>query len=368
MTDGRRRILDVLSMTDGRRRILDMLSQGKITVDEAERLLRALNGSSHPEDRVEDAIEGRLKSLDRLGETLASELENSVREQVTVVLDDEEQASTHDDTFEVGDSPRLDVQSFKGLVRVTAGEPGSIRVRAKLSDPRTVEYSAVQQGDTIRVEASPRGRSSGFLSGLFGSNLGLSIEVTAPNATELDVVTTNGLVEIDGMERGGTVRTSNGPVRVSDLKGDLGATTSNGPITVKGFQGSAKLTSSNGPISIQDGHGGFQVQSSNGAITLQGVLEPGSRNSLATSNGGIKVALDAEPSLKLTASTVNGQVRCEIPGFVVSEDSQHQRPRRHGGRAKKLEGKVGEGEAELVAQTVNGTITVRSPDIEESEE
>jgi len=368
MTDGRRRILDVLSMTDGRRRILDMLSEGKITVEEAERLLKALNSGSHPEDRVQDAIEGRLKSLDRLGETLSDEIENSVREQVTVVLDDEDQASVHDDTFEVGDSPRVDVQSFKGLVRVTAGEPGSIRVRAKLSDPRTVEYSVVQQGDAIRVEASSRGRSSGFLSGLFGSNLGLSIEVTAPNETEIDVVTTNGLVEIDGMERGGTVRTSNGPVRVSDLKGDLGATTSNGPITVKGFQGSAKLTSSNGPISIQDGHGGFQVQSSNGAITLQGVLEPGSRNNLATSNGGIKVALGGEPSLKLTASTVNGRVRCEIPGFVASEDGQHQRPRRHGGRARRLEGTVGEGEAELVAQTVNGTITVRSTDIDELEE
>ena len=345
-----------------------MLSEGKITVDDAERLLKALNGSSHPEDRVQDAIEGRLKPLDRLGESLASEVENSVREKVTVVLDEQDQAPVHDDTFEVGDGPRLHVRSPKGLVRVTAGEPGSIRVRASLSDPRTVEYSAVQEGDTIRVEASPRGRSRGLLSGLFGSNFGLSIEVTAPNATELDLEATNGLVEIEGMKRGGTVQTSNGAVRVTDLEGDLSATTSNGTITVKGFQGSAKLTSSNGPISIEDGHGGFQVQSSNGAITLQGHLEPGSRNSLATSNGGIKVALDSEPSLKLTASTVNGRVRCEIPGFVASEDSQHQRPRRHGGRARKLEGTVGEGEAELVAQTVNGTITVRSPGIDESEE
>ena len=357
MADGRRRILDVLSMTDGRRRILDMLSEGKITVDEAERLLMALNGGSHPKDRVQDAIEGRLESLDRLGETLADKLENSVREKVTVVLDEKDQAPVHDDTFEVGDSPRLHVRSPKGLVRVTAGEPGSIRVRASLSDPRTVEYSAVQEGDTIRVEASPRGRSSGFLAGLFGSNFGLSIEVTAPSATELDLEATNGLVEIEGMKRGGTVLTSNGAVRVADLEGDLSATTSNGTITVKGFQGSASLTSSNGPISVEDGHGGFQVQSSNGTITLQGDLEPGSRNSLATSNGGIKVTLDGEPSLKLTATTVNGKTRCEIPGFVASVDKRRE-----------LKGTVGEGEAELVAQTVNGTITVRQAGIDKSEE
>lgn len=344
-------------MNDERRRVLDMLAEEKITVEDAERLLKALIRGSYFEDRVQDAIEGGVDSAGQLGGTPTDDSGSSARKQVTVVLDEEDQASTHDDTFEVGDTPRLDVHSFAGLVRVSPGEPGSIRVLANM-DPRAVEYSAVQEGDTVRVEAKSKGRSGGFLAGLFGSRAGLSIEVTAPVTTELEVVTTNGLVEIEGMKRGGTVRTSNGPIRIGAFEGDLDATTSNGPITVKGFEGSADLTSSNGPISIDDGHGEIQASSSNGAIRLQGTLRPGSRNSLATSNGGISVALDGEPSLKLTATTVNGRARCEIPGFVASVDRRHQGPRRHGRRARELEGTVGKGEAELVAKTVNGTITV----------
>ena len=38
-------------MTDERRRILDMLSEGKITVEEAERLLEALQGTHRVETK-----------------------------------------------------------------------------------------------------------------------------------------------------------------------------------------------------------------------------------------------------------------------------------------------------------------------------
>ena len=65
-------------------------------------------------------------------------------------------------------------------------------------------------------------------------------------------------------------------------------------------------------------------------------------------NGNIKVALDAEPSLKLTAATVNGRIRCEVPGFVASVEKRQQ-----------LKGTVGEGEAELIAKTVNGSIAIQ---------
>ena len=196
-------------MSDERRRVLDMLAEEKITVDEAERLLKALKGGSYVEDRVQDAVEGGLKSLDRLGETLAEEIEHGIRKQITVVVDEEDQASVHDDAFEVGDSPRLDVRSFNGPVRVSAGEPGSIRVQAKLKDPQAAKYSAVQLGDTIKVDATLRGRTGGFLSGLFGQQSGADIEVTVPAATSVGLFTSNGPIVLRGTASGGTLETSN---------------------------------------------------------------------------------------------------------------------------------------------------------------
>ena len=335
-------------MGDERRRILDMLSEGKITVDDAERLLKALNGGSYLEDRVQDAIEGSVNSLGRLGETLTEEIRGGARERVTVVLDEEDEASARDDTFDVGDSPSLDVRSFNGPVRVSAGEPGSIRVRTKLKAPRTVKYSSLQQGDVIKVEATPRGRSSGFLSGLFEQHWGPDIEVTVPVATSVDLATSNGPIELRGTAAPGTVKTSNSRIQIEKFKGDLKAQTSNGRITVEALEGSAGLTTVNGRVSIDGGHGRFDVTTSNGRIGFQGSMEPGGRNRLVTSNGRIEVVLDAEPSLRVEASTVNGRARCELPGFLASADT-----------GRKLEGIVGEGEAELVAKTVNGGITIR---------
>ena len=253
-----------------------------------------------------------------------------------------------DDTFAVGDNPRLVVRGFNGRIRVRAGEPGSICVRARLKKPREIKYSAVQEGDLVTVEAKPDRQSAGFPPGFSRQNSGANIEVVVPVATSVDLATSNGPVELRGTENGGTVQTKNGPIRVENFKGDLNATTKNAPIAVKTLSGSAELSSSNGRVSIEDAHGRFDARTTNGPIKLQGSIEPGNSNRLSTVNGSIRVALDDGPSLKLTAATVNGRVRCEVPGFVASIEKRH-----------KLEGTVGEGETELIAETKNGSITIQ---------
>ena len=347
-------------MTEERRRVLDMLAEGKVTVEEAERLLEALQGTHRVKTRkgcgidapippipgveaVQDTLEGLEEGLEGLEESLSgwSESENDAR-------DKEGKTSMRDDTFAVGDNPRLVVRGFNGRIRVHAGSPGSIRVRARLKNPHGIEYSAVQEGDLVTVEAKSDRQSEEFLHGFSRQRSGANIEVTVPVTTSVDLATSNGPVELQGTEGGGAVHTKNGPIRVENFKGDLNATTKNAPITVKTLSGSAVLATLNSRVSIEDAHGRFEVRTTNGSIKFQGSIEPGNGNRLATSNGNIKVALDAEPSLKLTAATVNGRVRCEVPGFVASVDKRH-----------KLKGTVGEGEAELTAKTVNGSIAIQ---------
>ena len=334
-------------MTEERRRVLDMLSEGKISVDEAERLLEALRVDHGVRQPKSDTFGEAFRALDGLGESIVEAAEGATRKRVTVVLDREDEASTRDDAFEVGANPRIEVRSFNGRVRVKAGEPGSIRVSAKLRNPRGVEYSAVQEGDIVKVVAKPRQRSGGVLSGLFGHHSGANIHVVVPASTNVDIVTSNGPAELRDTERGAAIQTSNGPIMVERLSGDLNGQTSNGPITVHTLCGSADLTTSNGRVLIDDGHGRFDVTTSNGPIGFWGTMEPGGRNRFSTSNGSIDMMLDGEPNLKLQASTVNGKLRCDLPGLVASVDTN-----------QKLEGTVGKGEAELAAKTVNGAITI----------
>lgn len=310
-------------MVEERRRVLDMLADGKVTVAEAERLLQALQGT-HP---VKIRKRRRIKARSEGSET-----------------------DMRDDTFAVGASPRLVVRGFNGRIRVRAGEPGSIRVRARLKKPRGIQYRAVQQGDLVTIEAKPAQQSEELLPGLSRQHAGANIEVTVPVPTNVDLATGNGPVELRGTEGGAAVQTKNGPIRVEQFKGDLNATTKNAPITIKTLAGSAELTTTNSRVSIEDARGRFNAQTTNGTIKFHGSIAPGSGSTLATTNGNIKVALDAEPSLALTATTVNGRVRCGIPGFVASVETRH-----------KVQGTVGGGEAELTAQTVNGTIAIQQP-------
>ena len=344
-------------MTEERRRILDMLSEGKVTVEDAERLLEALQGT-HRETHKGRGIDAPLSpipsvealspipgvevlqdTLEGLEESLSeSDSDNDAR-------DEDDKTSMRDDTFAVGGNPRLVVRGFNGRVRVRAGEPGSIRVRARLKKPHEVKYSAAQEGDLVTVEAKPDRPAEGFR---HGQSSGANIEVTVPGTTSVDLATSNGPVELRGTEGGGEVQTKNAPIRVEQFKGDLNATTKNGSITVKTLSGSAELSTMNSRVSIEDGRGRFEVRTINGPIKFQGSMEPKSHNKLSTLNGNIKVALDAEPSLVLTAATTNGRVRCEVPGFVAAIEKRH-----------KLEGTMGTGEAELIAETKNGSIVVQ---------
>ena len=344
-------------MTEERRKVLDMLSEGKINAEEAERLLEALQ-DTHRETRKGRGIGALQDTFEGLGEEIEKGLEKGLEgleeslsgwsESDNGDRDEDGKTSMRDDTFAVGTNPRLVVRGFNGRIRVRAGEPGSIRVRARLKKPRGIKYSAVQEGDLVTVEAKPDRQSEGFLQGFSRQSSGANIEVVVPVTTSVDLATSNGPVELQGTESSGTVQTKNGPIRVENFKGDLNATTQNAPITVKTLSGSAELSTSNGRVSLEDTRGRFDARTTNGTIKFQGSIEPGNSNRLSTTNGNIKVALNAEPSLKLTAATVNGRVRCEVPGFVASVEKR-----------QKIEGTMGAGEAELIAETKNGSIVIQ---------
>ena len=351
-------------MTEERRKVLDMLSEGKVTVEEAERLLEALQ-DTHRETRKGRGIDAPIPGIETLQDTLeglGDEIGKGLEEGLAGLeeslsgwseseedpRDEDGKTSMRDDAFAVGDNPRLVVRGFNGRIRVRAGEPGSIRVRARLKKPRGIKYSAVQEGDLVTVEAKPDRQSEGFLHGFSRQSAGANIEVTVPVTTSVELSNSNGPVELRGTEGSGEVQTKNAPIRVEQFKGDLNATTKNGSIAIKTLSGSAELSTMNSRVSVEDGHGRFEVRTINGPIKFQGSMEPKSHNRLSTLNGNIKVALDAEPSLTLKAATTNGRVRCEVPGFVAAVEKRHQ-----------LKGTMGTGEAELIAETQNGSIVVQ---------
>jgi Putative adhesin len=218
------------------------------------------------------------------------------------------QTETRDDTFSVGATPKIVVSNDNGQIDVVTGNEGTVNVRATIRRPDDVEYSVVQEGDTVRVEAQV---SSGW-GWVFGTDApGVDITVTLPADTNVDL------------------RTSNGGIEVVDI------------------QNSGKLWTANGRISLENVKGEFEVNAMNGAIDFRGEMTAGGTNQLTTINGSVEVTLLGEPSVKLDAATSNGAIICKLP--IAATESG----------ANRLVGVVGGGDAGLVIKTLNGSIKVQ---------
>ena len=231
-----------------------------------------------------------------------------------------------DDSFTVGESPRVVVSGGNGRIIVNPGTDGTVSVQATLRKPDELEYQTTQEGETISVEAKEKSR--GIFN--FGGSPGADIEITAPPNTRVELRTSNGRVEVYGMHQSGTVRTSNGKIVMEDVIGDFNISTGNGAVTI------ARAT------------GTFDVETSNGRIAFDGELAPGGDNRLTTVNGSVEIKLQGTPSVRLDASTQNGSVTTSLP--ILSTSS---------GDERHLVGTIGAGDAQLFVRTSNGSVMIR---------
>ena len=232
---------------------------------------------------------------------------------------------TRDDSFAVGESPTVVVTGDNGRIIVNPGTDGTVRVEATLRRPEDLEYETTREGQTISVVA--REKDHGLFD--FGVSSGADIEITAPSDTRVELQTSNGEVEVYGMHRSGAVRTSNGEITVEDVAGKFDISTTNGSVTI----GLASGT--------------FDVGTVNGRIKFDGELAPGGDNRMTTVNGSVQIKLHGTPSVELDAASVNGSVTSGFPILVTSS-----------GDKGRLVGTIGAGEAELLVEAVNGSVTI----------
>ncbi|MFC2078986.1 DUF4097 domain-containing protein [Candidatus Bipolaricaulota bacterium] len=248
---------------------------------------------------------------------------------------------TRDDSFAVGGSVRLVVDSENGSIEVVAGSDSEVRVQATLRGADRIEYETEQDGDTITVTSRRTRRV------LFGFGSGTDLVITVPISTVVDLETSNGRIELQGIHGSGTLNTSNGKIALENVAGDFAGDTSNGSITIDAMEGSARFHTSNGRVDLSDVIGEVDVESSNGRISFRGEMTPGGRNRLTTSNGSVNVELRGIPSVSLDASTSHGDVSSELPILITVM------------KERELSGTIGDGEADLYIRTSNGDVTIR---------
>ncbi|UCF10663.1 MAG: DUF4097 family beta strand repeat protein [Candidatus Bipolaricaulota bacterium] len=222
-------------------------------------------------------------------------------------------------TFAVSGRVDLDVLTSNGQVTVH-GVPGatSVDVTATLtsrgnteaaasSRVRQIEIHMTQTGDRVALVYRAQEQPSAVR-----SNSGVSFVVTVPVLADVELTTSNGAIEVTGIEGTVGASTSNGRITASSIAGALAADTSNGRIDIDAVHGTITLETSNGAIAMDDVQGAVQAETSNGAIHFAGTFA-GDAHRLETSSGLIEVLVHPTASLHFDARTSNGSITATLP-------------------------------------------------------
>jgi DUF4097 and DUF4098 domain-containing protein YvlB len=234
-------------------------------------------------------------------------------------------SQTIDRTFDVRPGATFALDNVNGHVTVTSWDQPRIRVHAvktvsRADNPRgalnelQVEMTPRDGGVTVHT-IYPKRSGSGFLDFLAGnwggSDEKVEYDVTVPRSMSLELETTNGPIEVNGVSGTLKAETTNGQVVLARCAGNVDASTTNGSVKAE------LLTVARDRM-----------------------------NRLSTTNG--RIVLKVPPSLaaEIDASTTNGSIESELP--VTTHSIGHH----------SLRGTINGGGASLRLRTTNGSIAI----------
>jgi len=314
-------------MHEERAKILDMLSEGKITAEESEGLLKALK----------EKRSGRWPVLDWIASLFGAQAEYT-----------EEQ----DWTLDGAGVSLITAQTENGSISLCGSDQDQVTVRAWKKVRAPSEEAAKEFAAQVQVHVERQGSEIQIYKEHpkppIGIAVSVSYEMSCPRKVDL------------------SLHTSNGAIHIHQVDGTVEAVTANGAIELHGGAGQVKLRTTNGAVRVQDAMGHVQADTSNGKILVStDRLEEGI---FATSNGAIDVKV-REGNGPVAARTSNGAIHVALPtGFSGQLDARTTHGHVHAGLPissteegrNRLVGQIGDGgETTITLRTVNGSIHVR---------
>jgi len=227
-------------------------------------------------------------------------------------------------------------QTHNGSITIAGADVTDCNVTATITARAITEENAKKLAEQIKIKLEPWGDKLTTKidkpTFRFNQSVSVSLNVTVPNTTNLELTTHNGAVSI------------------TNITGRLNGTTHNGKVTTEQVSGSTKLRTHNGSVICRQVSGDTQLKTHNGSIKVyySDAAPSVCDISLITYNGGIELATPSNFSGEVDASTHNGSIRTDLPITIVGKVSKN-----------KLTGKIGTGQGNLHLETHNGSIRVR---------
>ncbi len=228
-------------------------------------------------------------------------------------------------TFTVNGRPALVVRNDSGKVFIHTGSSGTVIVQEKkyaegidsTLDNMNVTYYQEEPTNKIGVIGN---EERGFF---FGSH-GIDLDITVPNASDVEVQTGAGSVTIDGVNGQASVQTGSGSITANSLNGQETLKTGSGGIQINDLKGQATMGTGSGSIYMRQAQlsGQSIVKTGSGSIAFAGTLDPHGRYHFETGSGSVNLALPASSAFHLTTSTGSGSTSNDFGSTSVGNGQQ----------------------------------------------
>ena len=221
-------------------------------------------------------------------------------------------------SFTLDDGGRFSISNVNGSITVTGGRGDNVEIVAiKKADNQDgldeIEIEISHSASEIVVETELGDSHSWFSLG--DSSGSVTYEIIVPAGTMLD-----------------SVETVNGDVNISGVSGMVVAESVNGDLTIRDLEGDVALATVNGGVDAE--------------FTK---CEGQQRMKAETVNGRVTITLPEDADVQVSADTLNGGINGRDFGLVTDK----------GFVGSDLNGKIGDGNARLNIDTVNGSIKIR---------
>jgi hypothetical protein len=227
-------------------------------------------------------------------------------------------------------------ETHNGSITMTGGEVSECSLTATIVTRARTDEEAQELSDQVSLTLVPSGDRLTLKidkpTHLVNKSISVSLDVSVPSKTSLDLLT------------------HNGAVRITDITGHVDATTHNGKTTADNVSGTTILKTHNGEIRCREVSGDTKLETHNGGVDVvySETASPVCDVSIVTHNGGIDFTSPPGFSAQVNASTHNGHVHTDLPITVTGNVSKSS-----------LKGTIGTGEGTLKLETYNGSIKIK---------
>jgi hypothetical protein len=252
----------------------------------------------------------------------------------------------------------LNVRLVNGGINVvgTDGGPARVEVTEITGPPLKVRLS----GGTLTVTYDDV-PWKGFLKWLDvkGWQRHAVVSLAVPQRTRVEVGVVGASAVVSGISGPTSVKGVSGDTTLVGLSGRVQADTVGGSVEAQSLSGDLRFSTVSGDLTVVEGSGSqVRADSVSGSMVLD--LDPaaGADVRLTTVSGDVAIRIPEPGNAQVDATTTSGSVSCAFEELQVTGQWG----------AKRVTGRIGEGEARLQATTVSGAVALlRRPPLDDSD-